>query len=320
MILFGGTRSGPELPRPEPQIRAASREQLVAELGSASAGDTVYVPPGETIDLSGRWMLEVPDGVTLASSRRPGGPDGARLKSTPGDESPTDGGGVQKITLGTGARFTGFRLEGHHHEYANPEVAYDGNYEAHMNSGIRAGRNAIVDNNDISGWVHSGVWAEDDALVRDNDVHHHAWEGYGYGVYVPAGDHMPLVEYNRFNYNRHSIAAGGGPAVGYAARHNLVGPDWLGHQFDVHGDEDDVAGDRILVEGNVFEATRAVEAKTRDPGGKYPAVRVRGTPVEGVRVQGNVFEHANRDSAYEQQTGPHRVHFANNVYGWPDDE
>lgn len=289
---------------------------LLGTLESAESGDVVRVSADAAIDVSGEWSIRVPAGVTLSGGGRAGGAGGATLYSTEGDETPHGRNGLLKFRLGEGARFTGFRLVGHHHEYVNPAEAFDGDYYAHRGGGVRAGSGAEVDNNEISGWVSAAVRAEDDAHVHDNFIHHNAWEGLGYGVAVPSGDHMPLVENNRFNYNRHSVTGGGGPDVGYVARNNVVGRDWVGAQFDMHGSDGmtGIAGSKIVIEGNVFRATTVVDAKTRDPDGVYPAILIRGTPTEGVWVERNRFYHPNREAAYEQTVGPTRAHFSGNVY------
>jgi pectate lyase len=86
----------------------------------------------------------------------------------------------------------------------------------------------------------------------------------------------------------------------------------------MHGDDGmvGIAGDEIVVRNNDFHATRAVEAKTRNPGGEYPAIQIRGSPETGVWVEDNRFVHESREEAYYQTDGPHRVTFDGNTYGW----
>lgn len=310
-----------------PTRRATTRAELRHELEQAVRGDVVWIPPDVTIDLSGIWLLEVPDGVTLASNGQLGGPTGARLDTSDGDESPEGTGGTQKIKLGTGARFSGLQLRGHHHEYVNAGEQYDGDYYAHRGSGIWAGADARVDNCELSGWVHSAVWAVDNAHIHHNYIHHNTWEALGYGVSVyaegsPSGTSMPLIEHNEFNYNRHAISGVGGSNVGYVARGNVVGPDWVGAQFDMHGDDgmDGVAGDEVVIQDNTFQGTHTIAAKTEDPNVEVPAIHIRGTPVTGVWVEDNRFYHENREGAYQQTGGPHKVQFSDNVYGRPSEQ
>ena len=290
---------------------------LLGALESASAGDVVYVPPDVRLNTGGVWKVPIPDGVTLAGGRGVDGADGALLKSPKGDEGPEDEKFHKKFRLGRGARFTGFRLLGHHFEYRNAEEEFDSDYYAHRGGGVRANVDAVVDNNEIGGWPHAAVWAERNAHVHHNDLHHNTWEGLGYGVVVPGGDHMPVIEHNYFNYNRHAIAASGGTDCGYVARYNVVGPDWVGHQFDMHGSEGmtGIAGDAIFMHHNTFEGTHAIEGKTRNPGGEHPAIHIRGEPTQGVWVQHNWFYHDDLEGAYEQADGAGNAFIRDNHYG-----
>lgn len=300
-----------------------TRDGLVGALDGASEGDTVTVSPDAEIDLSGVWKTTIPAGVTLDGGGEDRGESGALLSAPSGDEGPADEKFHKKFKLKPGARFTGFRLRGHHHEYVNPETAFDGDFYAHRGGGVRAGDDAEVDNNEISGWPHAAVMAVGDAHIHHNSIHHNAWEGLGYGVAIPTGDYMPVIEDNDFNYNRHSITGGGGPDVGYIARNNVFGEEWVGAPVDMHGTEgmSGVAGERVVVERNTFLATRAVEEKTRNPGGEYPAIQIRGAPTDEIRVANNWFRHESRDGAYEQTDGPQDVTFENNHFGaeTPDD-
>ena len=58
----------------------------------------------------------------------------------------------------------------------------------------------------------------------------------GYGICHDRS--FSLIEYNLFNYNRHSIAGTGRPDSGYEARHNIEIKHSLSHCFDMHGGRD----------------------------------------------------------------------------------
>lgn len=294
-----------------------STDQLVGALNAASEGDVITVAPDAELDLTGRWGITVPSGVTLAGTREDGTP-GALLQSPEGDETPESNSVKRKLELEEGARLTGCRLEGQYHEYVNPEEEHDGDYYAHNGGGgVTAKKGSEVDNNEISGWPYAAVFARGDPYIHDNYIHHNTWEGLGYGVAIPEGRHMPVIESNEFNYNRHSISGAGGSEVGFIARYNVVGEDWVGSQFDMHGTEgmEGIAGKRIVIRQNTFKATRAVEAKTRNPGREYPAIDIRGTPTEGAYIQHNWFYHEDPESALRQPNGFENVHFEENHYG-----
>lgn len=292
-------------------------DRLVEALESSTEGDVVTIPPDTELDLTGRWEVTVPPGVTLTGSRPDGGP-GALLKSPEGDETPAYDPTKRKLRLEKGARLIGFRIKGHYHQYVNPEEEYDGDYYAHNGgSGLAATQDTEVANNEISGWPYAAIIARGNAYIHDNNIHHNTWEGLGYGIAVPGGNHMPVIESNFFNYNRHSITGAGGSQTGYIARYNVVGPDWVGSQFDMHGSEgmDGIAGGRVVIGRNTFQATSAVEAKTRNPEGAYPAVDIRGTPTEGVWIRQNWFFHDDRETAVRSPDEYERIHFSRNHYG-----
>ncbi|MFW5905397.1 MAG: right-handed parallel beta-helix repeat-containing protein [archaeon] len=300
--------------RPPPE----SLDAIVDRLSSASDGDTVSVPADVEIDLTDRWEIRVPSGVTLEGGRdEEQSVPGALLRSPAGDEAPEYDPNRRKILLDENARLTGFRLQGHFTDYVNPSTEHDGDYYAHRGGGgVTASHEAEVDNNEIAGWPYAGVVVHGDAHIHHNDIHHNTWEGLGYGVVVPGGTHVPLIEANYFNYNRHSITASGSSA-GYEARHNVVGPDWVGAQFDVHGTEgmQGIAGDRIVIERNTFQATTSVAAKTRKPDAEFPAIHIRGTPIEGAWIERNWFYHDDRESAVKNPDSYEKIHFESNHYG-----
>ena len=296
-----------------------SRSGLKEELDAAESGDVVFIPPTVTIDLTGMWQLIVPGGVTLAGGRGIRGPrgplPGALLHSQDGDEPPGRE-TYAKFILDKGARLTGLRLRGHHHEYVNPQYAYDGDYYAHRGDGVAVPFEGEVDNNEIYDWVHAAVSVDDSSHVHHNHIHHNTWEGLGYGVSVGTGG-MPIIEHNYFNYNRHSINGAGDPRTSYVARYNVVGPEWMGHPFDMHGTEDGdggIAGDRIEIHHNTFQNNSVLSINTRDPGPE-PAIKIRGTPTTGVWIERNWFYHDTREGAYTQYGGLKKVHFSKNHYG-----
>jgi hypothetical protein len=115
--------------------------------------------------------------------------------------------------------------------------------------------------------------------VHHNHIHHCQYNGLGYGVsHCRASS---LVEYNRFDWNRHSIAGTGTPGCSYVARNNVQGESSLSHCFDMHGGRDredgtDVAGTSIEISNNTFASSRL-------------AVKIRGVPQDKCDVHHNWF-------------------------------
>ncbi len=314
------TETDTETPTPTrtPRPPVTSVDQLVDRLSTATDGDTVTVPPDAEIDLSNHWEIRVPRGVTLEGGRDvDNGVPGALLRSPEGDQTPDYDPNLRKLVLEPNARLTGCRLQGQFTEYVNAATEHDGDFYAHRGGGgVTASHEAEVDNNEIWGWPYAAVVVQGEGDIHDNHIHHNTWEGLGYGVAVPGGTYVPRIESNYFNYNRHSITAAGSSA-GYVARHNVVGPEWVGSQFDVHGTEGmrGRAGDRIVIEQNTFEATTSVAAKTRKPDADLPAIQIRGTPNDGAWIEDNWFYHDDREGAVWNPDSYERIHFESNHYG-----
>ena len=114
-----------------------------------------------------------------------------------------------------------------------------------------------------------------------------------------------LIEYNLFDWNRHSLAGTGRPGCAYVARHNVELGVSLSHCFDMHGGRDredgtDIAGTALTIHNNTFCAPQR------------PIV-IRGVPEQQCDVHHNWFpKHADPASAV---TAAARTNVSNNVYG-----
>lgn len=267
---------------------------LIAALAEAKSGETVFIPGETEIDLTTRvyvekLVLEVPEGVTLAGERGHGGSRGALLKS---DTQATRE--MLRIT-GNDVRITGLRLRGpnpeqrldHHRRSFGPGGGgHEYYYRFPTQSGIRiTWRSAFerleVDNCDISGFGWSGVFLAGGTghHVHHNHIHHCRHHGLGYGVYIDKAS--VLIEFNLFDYNRHSIAGTGAPGSSYVARHNVQLGVSSSHDFDMHGGSDrgdgtQIAGRKVEIHNNTF-LSREVP------------VWIRGVPEETSQVRRNWF-------------------------------
>ena len=270
----------------------ATAEALVSALADAEAGDVVYVADAAEIDLTGRDTVVIPAGVTLASGRGRDGSAGALLRST-------DLGALPLLRIdGPGVRVTGLRLRGPDPERRTEQMrrlGKEGKYYSIPNSrGIQSDHpGLVVDNCELAGWSHAAVLLRKGAAghVHHNHIHHNQRSGLGYGVCLDRSE--ALVEANRFDFCRHAIAGTGRPGTSYEARYNDVGPHANGHSFDMHGGADrgdgtDVAGDRIHIHHNVFQAVNV------------PAVHIRGRPQVAAEIHHNWFYHASMERAVRQ--------------------
>ncbi|GAB3479277.1 FG-GAP-like repeat-containing protein [Amycolatopsis cihanbeyliensis] len=289
----------------EAVLEVDTKDELLAALATATAGDTVFVTGTASIDLTGHKRVAIPAGVTLASDRGQDGAPGALLYNTELDLGQREA-WAQFSPRGSGVRITGLRLRG-----PDPEIR-DNAYQYDNSRGIEAinASDLTVDNNELSAWSHGAVYLGDtlEARVRDNDIHHNRRTGLGYGV-VLYNNSSALIEFNTFTQNRHAIAGNGYRTQRYEARYNLVVDNARSHGFDMHGENETSgsgapwAGDVIHINHNSFRSSR------------QPAVAVRGRPYTGARVSANCFAHGSAGSAVLQRHFTGNLTVGSNTYG-----
>ena len=247
----------------------STRDELLAALKEAQAGQVVFVPDGVEIDLTGCKDIEIPGGVTLAGTRGLAGSLGARLFTT------SRASYMLLRTGGHNARVTGLRIEG----------PYEGREKVAFYAGCLSLNysNAEIDNCEVYNFNVRGIgigagWLN--TRIHHNYIHHCQRSGFGYGISSGAGSDVRIIA-NRFDWCRHHIASGGSPGSGYEAAWNHIGPNANGHHFDMHGGRDrgdntDIAGDWMHIHHNTFEGTAR-------------SVVIRGVPCQGARIHHNWF-------------------------------
>lgn len=293
-------------------------ESLQQALAKATAGQTIFIPGDVEIDLTALiyiegLVLEVPEGVTLASDRGHNQSPGGLLTS---DALKTP----EMIRVGPNVRITGLRLRGpntkryldhHRRAFKSKDGKTRGGgreyyYKLPTSNGIVAHQSGLtVDNCEISGFSHAGVDLRggDNHQIHHNFIHHCQYQGLGYGVCHNKAS--SLIECNLFNWNRHSIAGTGRPGCSYTAHNNVELGESLSHCFDMHGGRDrgdgtDIAGTRIDITHNTFRA-------------KQLPIKIRGVPEESCTVSGNWFlNHAGPRGAVSADK---RTTISGNAYG-----
>lgn len=168
-----------------------------------------------------------------------------------------------------------------------------------------------MDNCEISAFSRAGVYlAEGEGhLVHHNFIHHCQYHGLGYGV--SHNRSSSIIEYNHFDYNRHSIAGSGRPGSSYVARHNVELGVASEHCFDMHGgssrgDGTDIAGATIDIHNNTFFTPITPAEYYAHHDHAYAVINIRGVPQEEAKVHRNwmpmhtdpevaVFYHDNTD-------------------------
>ena len=289
-------------------------DALLSALSKAEAGQVVFIPGETEIDLTAliyidQLVIEVPEGVTLAGDRGHQGSQGALLCS---DAMKTP---VMIRATGANVRITGLRIRGpnpkrhldHHRRAFGPDGGgHEYYYKFPISNGITTEHAGLeVDNCEISAFSHAGVYLIDgqDHHIHHNSIHHCQYNGLGYGVCHDTAS--SLVEYNLFNWNRHSIAGTGRPGNSYVARHNIELGESLSHCFDMLGGQDrgdgsDIAGTSIEIHNNTFLSEQT-------------AVVVRGVPEETCEVHHNWFaKHATAQQAVRASSG---TNVSDNAYG-----
>ena len=300
---------------PPPAEAVATLDELLAALENASSGDVVYVDGDAEIDCSARvyieaLVIEIPEGVTLASNRGQGDSRGGMIFSDTFKTRPLI------RAMGSDVRITGLRIRGpnprrhleHHRRSFAEGRGSEYYYKFPTSDGIVTEHPGLeVDNCEIGGWSHGAIYlqAGDKHHIHHNFIHHNQYNGLGYGVCHNKA--FSLIEYNLFNYNRHSIAGTGRPESGYEARYNVEIGESLSHCFDMHGgrdrkDETDIAGTWLKIHHNTFRSPSR-------------AIVIRGVPQEKAEIYNNWF-YQKPEAISVRSAG--KTQITNNAYGLTD--
>ena len=262
--IGGGDGYGNVVTPADATVTVATRSELEDALESAGSGDVVYVEGGAEIEM-GTTECTIPSGVTLASDRGVDGADGAHLTTA---DSPWG-----MFTARDDVRITGLRVGG-------PRWDWIGNVDGELGIDVK-GSGVEVDNCEIYGWGYASVTTASETHVHHCAIHHNPKDGTGYGV-ATLDSERPMIEYNVFHHNRHSVASSDG---GYVARFNHVKQGAIAHVFDQHKP----GGTTIEIYNNTVEA---VENATKDK--KAPAVAIRGVPDDVAAIHDNWFFNSER--------------------------
>lgn len=141
-------------------------DALIEVLDQAKPGEVVYIPDETTIDLTtyiyiDQFVLEIPEGVTLAGNRGSNGSLGARLVSDALDAS------EMIRATGPDVRITGLRIQGpnpkrymahHRKSFGKGGPGHKYYYKFPVSNGISTSFDHLtVDNCDISAFSQSGI-------------------------------------------------------------------------------------------------------------------------------------------------------------------
>ncbi|ELZ22493.1 hypothetical protein C475_18313 [Halosimplex carlsbadense 2-9-1] len=296
-VLGGGTGYPDAVPQSAATTVVSDIDGLETALNGASSGDVVYVAPSATIAV-GKRELTVPSGVTLASNRGIDGANGGEIRA---DEVHGEG----PLRTGNQVRITGLRVTAPNDEYIE--------YRRPVHSGVVVdGKGCEIDNVEISGFTYSAVKLLHSARIHHSHIHSNPMDGLGYGVLCIGGD-STLVEYNRFNYNRHSVANQG--TAGYEVRYNHFGDKAVAYQVGTHRP----GATTLKIHHNTFVPTKHINSG-EDP---ESHVSIRGVPDDVADIHHNWFHNPRQPApgrGTESIIQPHsntfkNVNFDTNHYG-----
>jgi hypothetical protein len=231
----------------------------------SDAGATIWLPGDVELLIEGSTPIPIASDVTFASNRGQGG-QGALIETTA--YHPT----VFKSRK-SGIRITGLRVHGPKTAYFDPRTKPQPE-SAYYSRGFELfGDRIEIDHCELFGWTSAAVSLGSrneptGSRIHHNTIHHNQMQTLGYGIDLRNGEH--LIEWNYFDWNRHSIAGFGHRQNGYEARFNIVGPHAVRHAFDMHGLRENIteysgplAGKYIRVHQNVFALTAAAAVVLR---------------------------------------------------------
>ncbi len=284
-------------------------------LSKVKPGEIIFIPSDISIDLShevtnNNLVLTIPEGVTLASDRGYNGSKGALIKC-----DKLFSGNLFRVT-GKKVRVTGLRIQGpdpnrnmeHHQEAFGPGgKGRDFYYTYPTSRGFQVDNDEFtMDNCEISAFSHTAIYLYkgENHSIHHNYMHHCQHMGLGYCITLAKSNSS--IEYNLFDYNRHSIAGTGVSGCSYSAKNNIELGVSLSHCFDMHGGRDrgdgtDIAGTKIEIINNTFKAPEK-------------AIGIRGVAEEKCDIYQNWFwKHSTPLDAVMAE--PLRLNLKDNVYG-----
>ncbi|MBE6551465.1 MAG: hypothetical protein E7665_04945 [Ruminococcaceae bacterium] len=322
---FGGGVGYPDIHTTGDYI-VRSYTELLDACKKASSGEVIFIPSDVSIDLTMEikdadnkgYYVYLNEGVTLASDR-----GYVREDGTVSTGAKLYGCGIDTPSITTGfvycnkdARITGITLQGPdgnrhlEHHYRSFSVinapGHDYYYRFPIAGGVSIlGDNVEIDNCELSGFSSYAIGVSAyECYIHHNYIHHNQINGLGYGVSFGHGG--GLIEYNLFNYNRHSIAGSGYGDSYYTARYNVDMGESLDHVYDMHGGADrkdgtNIAGKYVEMYNNTFlTASRPFH--------------IRGVPVEYYTFCHNILLNPVNQYNYGVLTGE-KMKIYDNIFG-----
>lgn len=290
-------------------------DDLLDVLKQATKGQIIFIDGKACLDCTTlvyieEMVLNIPEGVTLASDRGRDGSKGALILSDALKTNPL----IQ--AKGPGVRITGLRIRGpnprrrfyHHRRSFDEGRGHEYYYKFPQSVGIQADQDRLeVDNCELAGWSLAAInlCGGKRHHAHHNYIHHNQDSGLGYGLCLDQSE--ILIEQNLFDFNKHTIAGTGLPGTSYEACNNVELGAADRHCFDMHLNTDPqtekaIGGTWIKIHHNTFRADKT-------------PVGISGPPQEQCRVYHNWFLNHQPKGEAQAVNGKGNMIVENNWYG-----
>ena len=270
--------------------------QLKARLAEAKEAEVILIGEGARIDLTDEPTIRIASPVILKG-----------VKSADGTLPVLHHRGKPLPLLSIEAadvRIEDLKFEGIETDSKKEEIialnkkGIKGVYQFPVTRGVEVvARGVFISGCEFSGFSHAAVFIKGDstAYIEKSYFHHNQRWGLGYGIALHEGAQARITG-NRFNWNRHSVAASGMPGQAYEADSNWFGPEHSASPLDMHGGKDrgdgtEIAGRRVHIHHNRV-LTKSV-----------PVFIHRGVPEEEVRIEHNALAHQHESEAIGYYNG-----------------
>lgn len=264
-------------------------ESLKSALSKAQSGQVVYIKDDVEINLTDSPAIVISEGLTLASGRDNNDSKGALLFTKNMGHTPAF------LATGNKVRITGIRLSDadtlRRVEQMYKLIAKNDYYSLPTSYGIQChyADNLEVDGCELSGWSYGAISLRDsyNNHIHHNCIHHNQRLGLGYGIILDRAE--AVIEYNHFDWNRHSITGSGRANTSYTIHHNFFGLHSLNYVIDMHKIKDEtlgkeIAGSEIVIYDNIF--------LTEEDG----AIVIHGNPTKTILIYDNFFNKDTKSS------------------------
>lgn len=298
---------------------ASTLQQLQDKLGIAKSGDTVRLRANLTVSTStdlAYLPFEVPEGVILfgaknyssysqlptssdCDAKTDGDVDSCLISASQKYSITVDGNITTRkaiVSAGAGSKIVALNLVGPDQGNTSGVRFWGitpGEQPADWNCNS-TGADIEIRLNDIS-YFSEGIMVgcDEKMVISQNYIHHnYKLNSFGYGMNLVRENSHAVVHTNKFDYNKHDIAARSDDGQQYQAYNNHVGRNGTGHSFDFHSS---CANNRCEAGMSANIYNNHVEIQS------HPAANMRGIPSDRFTFTGNQYSSSNTNTTVTQR-------------------